>query len=128
LAVSGTSGIASFTALTRSYSNGVQRSRPEPAFCSITLCAGQPKFRSRKSGRTRSQTSRAARAIEAGVAPKICTPIGRWVAVKSTISHALALSRIKASDWTNSVTMTSAPCSLQSCRKAMSVRRAIGAR
>ena len=53
-----------------------------------------------------------ARAIEAGVAPKICTPIGRWPSVKSTISQALALSRTKASDWTNSVTITSAPCSL----------------
>ena len=66
--------------------------------------------------------------MEAGVAPKICTPMGRWPSVKSTISQALALSRTKASDWTNSVTITSAPCSLQSCRKATSVWRAIGAR
>ena len=128
LAVTGVPGTARTTAPTTLPILAGLRSIEEPASIQITRSAGQPKLISIKSGCRRSASSRAASAIESGLAPKICTPIGRCCSVKSTVSHSLGSSRMSASDCTNSVTMTSAPCSLQNCRKTMSVTRAIGAR
>ena len=127
-AVTAVSGTAPMTApITLPILAGL-RSMEEPASIQMTRSAGQPKLISIKSGCMRSTNILAASPIEAGFDPKICTPIGRCASLKSTVSHNRSSPRINASACTNSVTITSAPCSLQNCRKTMSVNRAIGAK
>src|SRR6202011_468895 len=63
-----------------------------------------------------------------GSAPNNCTPTGRSSAGKFSISLVCWLRCNMPSAETNSVTNTSAPCSLQSRRKIESVTPAIGAR
>src|SRR5204863_412377 len=90
--------------------------------------AEHPTLRSIKLGRTQSTTCFAASAMCSAFPPKSCTPMGRSHSSKSRYSRVRSFRRKTPSDETNSVTRTSAPRSLQSCRKILSDTPAIGAR
>jgi hypothetical protein len=128
LAVTGCGATARTTARATFSSSGQSRSSDEPPFLLTTLLTGQPKFRSMKSGCFHSITMRAASPRWPGSAPKSCTPSGRSASQNSRYSSVRSLRRKMPSAETNSVTITSAPCSLQSWRKMVSVTPAMGAR
>ena len=127
-AVTGTGAHARTTARATFSKSGQSRSSEEPPFFETIVFTGQPKFRSMKSGCFHSMTRRAASPRCSGSAPKSCTPSGRSAGSNSRYSSVRSLRRKMPSALTNSVTMTSAPCSLASCRNTVSVTPAIGAR
>ena len=127
-AVTGTGAHARTTARAIFSKSGQSRRIDEPPFFETTLFTGQPKFRSMKSGCFQSMTMRAASPRCSGSAPNSCTPSGRSASTNSRYSSVRSLRLKMPSALTNSVTITSAPCSFASWRKMESVTPAIGAR
>jgi len=113
-------------------SSGQSRSSEEPPLRETTLFTGQPKLMSMKSGtrpaKPLSMIFRAASPIRSPSAPKSCTPTGRCPSSNSVYFRVRSSACMIPSALTNSVTITSAPISLQILRKIKSVTPAIGAR
>ena len=93
----------------------------------VIFGAGQPKFRSKMSGRACS-TILAASTIVAVSRPYICMATGRSSSLMFSFCSVLLTERISASADTNSVYTMSAPKRLHISRKAGSVTSSIGAR
>ena len=100
----------------------------EPPFLATTLLTGQPKLMSIKSGCFQSMIFLAASPMRSPSPPKIWTPQGRCSSVNSVYFLVRSSCLMMPSAETNSVTMTSAPSSLQIERNTTSVTPAIGAR
>ena len=118
---------ASTTARVISSISGMFWSMPAPAPLPATRFTGQPKFRSRMSGRACS-TMRAASTIVAVSRPYIWMATGRSSSLMLSFCSVLLTERIRASAETNSVYTMSAPKRLHIKRKAGSVTSSIGAR
>ncbi len=103
-------------------------SKDEPPFLETTLLTGQPKLMSMKSGCFQSMILFAASPMRSPSAPNNCTPQGRCSSVNSVYFRVRSSCLMMPSADTNSVTMTSAPNSLQIVRNTTSVTPAIGAR
>lgn len=130
LAVTGTprGARASTIFLAVSQSRGQSLRSEDPPFFETTLLTGQPKLMSMKSGAFQVTIFFAASPMRVPSAPKSWTPSGRWESVNSVYLRVRWSWRMMPSAETNSVTMASAPSSLQMWRKTMSVTPAIGAR